>query len=310
MAATLARVAREAVIVATGGVQGQQFYKMTGSGNDFVFFDGRSGATAHLETPAMIGRICARGTGVGADGVVVIDRAPAGQAADRDAAATSGTRAADVVIRYYNADGSRASLCGNATLCAASLAVELGMADPSGFGIGTDAGVVAADVRDCVPGFELPPVRDAVTNVAGIECVGAEQRLGFATAGVPHVVIQVPELDSCDVVGRGRAVRNNRVLPVGANVNFIERTPDRTDVWRIRTYERGVEGETLACGTGSAASAILLRLWGLADGDVALETRSGKILTVSCRRDPSSGAWIPSLHGEGRLVFTGALGSL
>lgn len=308
---------------------GQHFYKMSGSGNDFIFLDGRSGATAHLETPAVIARLCARGTGIGADGIVVMDDAPSEKAAGLDSVGATGGqpsllaatandhgRQADVVIRYYNADGSRASLCGNATLCTASLAVQLGMVDPSGFGIGTDAGVLAADVRDGVPGFELPPVTDANDNFRQVARTGEEQRLGFATAGVPHVVIQVPDLESCDVVARGRAVRQDQALPVGANVNFVAPSTGRPGCWRIRTYERGVESETLACGTGSAASAILLRLWGLADGEVALETRSGQVLTVSCRADEAPRphgqppAWIPSLRGEGRLVYRGELGSV
>lgn len=283
---------------------GQRFFKMSGSGNDFVFFDGVDVDTSPLETRASVARICARGTGVGADGVVVLGRPADGEAAD-------------LAIRYYNADGSRASLCGNATLCAASLAVRLGRVDPAGFAIATDAGVVRADVRDGVPGFSLPPVTDACGTLTTIPFAEGEQDIGYATVGVPHVVIRVPDLAVCDVTGRGRSVRNHSALQAGANVNFVAPSSRGDGSWAIRTYERGVEGETLACGTGSVASAILLHIWGKAKTDattelttdVALQTRSGAILTVSCSQEAGGGAWLPFLRGEGRLVFTGELGS-
>lgn len=280
---------------------GQRFFKMSGSGNDFVFFDGLGVDTSQLETPAAIARICARGTGIGADGVVVISRPTQGEAPNPEAA--------DIAIRYYNADGTRASLCGNATLCTASLAVMLGMVDPAGFTIATDAGDVRADVRDGVPGFELPQVTDARASISAIPAEAGEERLGYATAGVPHVVIRVPDVAGCDVVGRGRSVRNHPSLHAGANVNFVAPSGRGDGIWAIRTYERGVEGETLACGTGSVASAVLLHLWGEANTDVALETRSGSVLKVSCSREAAEGAWMPFLRGEGRLVFSGELGS-
>lgn len=298
MAAAVAGNARADLMPRTPGLGGgQTFFKMSGSGNDFIFFDARAGDVARFETAEAVARLCARGTGVGADGVVVIGPATEGDDAD-------------VTLRYYNADGSRASLCGNATLCTASLAVRLGLVHPSGFRIATDAGIVRAEVRDGVPGFELPPVKDAADAFDAIPCSGTEQRLGYATAGVPHVVIRVPDVDGCDVIGRGRAVRHNPALPTGANVNFVAPAADGSGMWRIRTYERGVEGETLACGTGSVASAILLRAWGDAAGDVSLETRSSQVLTVSCVLDTATGAWLPFLKGEGRLVFAGELESI
>lgn len=313
--------------VASALPSGGRFFKMSGSGNDFVFFDARSdeaGALriAELESPDVVRRLCARGTGVGADGVVFLDGPAAGAAG----------AAADVTIRYYNADGSRATLCGNATLCAVRLAVDLGMANPSGLVIGTDAGTLRASMANGLPGFELPLVSDAVADFAGVAPTGTEMRLGYATVGVPHVVIRVPDLEGCDVVGRGRAIRHDPALPIGANVNFValaegaaERAAERAaegpaaggSRWRIRTYERGVEAETLACGTGSVASAILLGLWGETHGDVVLETRSGQTLTVTCAAaaaaaatacgGATAGSVVPTLRGDGRLIYTGDL---
>ena len=266
---------------------GRSFYKVSGSGNDFVMFDARDEPAGALERPEAVRALSARGTGVGADGVVFLER--------------SGS--ADLRIRYFNSDGSLASLCGNATLCSSRLAVELGMVDPSGFRIETGAGVLPARIRDGRPEVDLA----AITGVSAegpIEVEGAEVRSGYLIAGVPHVTILVPDVEAVDVVGRGRPIRHDRRLPQGANVNFVsEAGPGR---WRIRTYERGVEAETLACGTGAVASAILLTAWGEASGPVQLVTQSGRSLGVRLRRG-SDGEWHPSLSGGAAVVFTGNL---
>lgn len=270
---------------------GRRFYKMSGSGNDFVFLDGREPGTAAFETPEAIQALCARGTGVGADGLVVLE---------------DGRPEADVRIRYYNTDGSRAELCGNATLCTSNLAVRLGMVDPSGFTIATDSGVLRARIRDGLPEFDAPVVTDAAPAWTGEPGEGDEMRLGYATVGNPHVVVRVPDVERADVVGRGRVLRHAPALPKGANVNFVSQ--DASGAWRIRTFERGVEGETLACGTGTVATAVLLRSWGEGGEDVALQTRSGRTLHVRLER--RGDAWVPSLRGEGRLVFTGEIADL
>jgi len=276
-------------MIDTAAVSGRAFYKMTGSGNDFVFFDARTAPPGELETPASIAAISARGTGVGADGVVFLVN----------------SSVADVGIRYYNADGSLAALCGNATLCTTNLAARLGAVNPDGFTIETGSGVVRARVRNGGAEFDFPEVSVVVPDYLDIPKIAGERRLGFALAGVPHVVIQVDDLDAVDVPGRGRPVRFDPSLADGANVNFVAKGANG---WAIRTYERGVEGETLACGTGNVAAGILLNLWGETIGSVTLMTRSGQPLTVGIARDGSY--WRPTLRGEGRLVFTGELGSI
>jgi len=269
---------------------GRAFYKMTGSGNDFVFFDARTEGPGELAEAGTIQRLCRRGTGVGADGVVFLI-----PSAD-----------ADIGLRYYNADGSLASLCGNATLCTSNLAVRLGAVAPGGFTIATDAGVVQARIRDGLPEFDLPPASDLAPEFSAIPRRAGERRLGYVMAGVPHVVIQVDDLEHQDVVGRGRPIRYDAAFPAGTNVNFVARQVDGR--WAIRTYERGVEDETLACGTGNAAAAILLNAWGEAGDQVSLLTRSGQVLDATLCRD--DGVLSPSLRGEGRLVFRGELESL
>jgi len=273
-------------------VEGRHFWKMTGSGNDFVFMDGRTEPAREFEDAAVIRRICARGTGVGADGLVILT-------APRNSDA-------DIALTYFNADGSLADLCGNATLCTSSLAAKLGAVDPSGFAIETGTGVLRARIRAGRPEFDLPDITRTEPDVAAIARVGDETGLGFAVAGIPHVVIRVPDVAFCDVMGRGKYVRNHGSLEAGANVNFVSKDDAG---WHIRTFERGVEGETLACGTGSVATAIMLRLWGETGDDVELETASGRKLGIRSVLG-SDGVWKASLRGEGRLVFEGALGDL
>jgi diaminopimelate epimerase len=275
-----------------GTVEGRRFWKMTGSGNDFVFIDGRSEPAGAFEDAVLIQRICARGTGVGADGLVILSapRSPV----------------ADLALTYFNADGTLADLCGNATLCTSSLAARMGAVDPSGFALETGTGVLRARIRDGMPEFDLPDIRQAEPEMAAIERDQGEDRLGFAVAGIPHVVIRVPDVALCDVMQRGRYVRSHRSLGAGANVNFVSQNDAG---WHIRTFERGVEGETLACGTGSVATAILLRLWGEAGDDLELETASGRKLGIRSARG-SDGLWKASLRGEGRLVFEGQLRDL
>jgi diaminopimelate epimerase len=121
---------------------------------------------------------------------------------------------------------------------------------------------------------------------------------------VPHIAIEVPDLGAVDMIGRGSQVRRHRSLAQGANVNFLARAEDGGR-WAIRTYERGVEGETLACGTGAVAAAILLVSWGNAASPVRLVTRSGKELAVTLRKEGD--LWYASLRGSAELIFTGEL---
>ena len=269
---------------------GRPFYKMSGSGNDFVMVDARQEPPGELAEPSVVSRICARGTGVGADGIVFLEP----------------SAAAAVKLVYLNADGSRAAFCGNATLCTTRLAVELGVGDPSGFSIETDSGVLPARLAPSGPEIDLPSVTDVRTMVPEIEPLGGENRIGFALVGVPHLVIRCSDVSTVDVVGRGRPLRSHRTLSAGANVNFV--SPGLNGGWRVRTYERGVEAETLACGSGAVATAILLTSWGEPDGPIRVETSSGKTLRVRLER--RTDGWNPSLAGEGRIVYQGSLSEI
>jgi diaminopimelate epimerase len=267
---------------------GRPFFKMSGSGNDFVIVDARQEAAGELREPATIRRVCARATGVGADGIVLLEPSTRGS----------------FRMTYFNSDGSLASLCGNASLCSARLAVDLGAADAAGFEFETDAGTVRARLRDGLPEIDLQPVR-TVRADAEIALAAGERQIGFALAGVPHLIVRCDEIESVDVPARGATLRRHPGLADGANVNFV--APE-SEVWAIRTFERGVEGETLACGTGAVAAAVLLAAWGESGAETAFRTRSGRVLSVRLTR--SGDAWLPSLSGEGRLVFEGRQGEL
>jgi diaminopimelate epimerase len=260
----------------------RRFWKMTGSGNDFVFFDARTEPAGELEAADAIGAICDRRRGVGADGVVFFDS---------DAEETYG-------IRYFNRDGSLAEFCGNASLCSVRLAAELGVIQvDQRFRFRTSSGVIPGRMGPDGPEVGMPPVLDA--NPAFDAALEAgESRIGFARVGVPHLIVACGDVSAVDVERRGRHLRHNSALRAGANVNFVSRRgPD----WTYRTYERGVEEETLACGSGSVAAAAMLIAWDGEQAPLTLITSSGAPLRISFNGD------LPSLAGEGRLVFEGTL---
>lgn len=270
-----------------GRLAGLPFWKMSGSGNDFVFIDARKTGPSGLDDPATVAALCSRTDGVGADGVVILEADPH----------------ESFRIRYYNRDGSRGELCGNASLCSASLAARLGIGPAGGFRFSTDVGPISARIRNGFPEIDLPPIRH-LTSDADVAARGEERRIGFADTGVPHLVVLVADAEQVDLMTRGRELRFHPSLRAGANVNFV--SPAGPE-WRMRTYERGVEGETLACGTGSVATAALLVAWGLAaPGPVSIRTSSGRVLTASIAALGDAGA--PALRGEGRLVFSGLYG--
>jgi diaminopimelate epimerase len=264
------------------------FFKMTGSGNDFVFVDGRE-QTLESWPADRIRAVCDRRRGVGADGLVHL--APADDGAVR--------------MRYYNADGSHADMCGNAALCATRLAVRLGLASPDRVVLATDAGQLES--RCVGPGW-MAELRFPETGIPGpvdLPLLEGETAAFHGTIGVPHVVLVVDDVASVDLVGRGRALRfHPRFAPAGANINFLGRTNDSEASWALRTYERGVENETLACGTGTIAAAIALATAGLGELPVRIRSASGLIYSVSGALETAraTDVW---LCGEGRLVFSG-----
>jgi len=262
---------------------------MTGSGNDFVMVD------ADVSSPeewaaSDIQAVCARGTGIGADGVVFV-----------------GPGAAPGAVRmvYFNSDGSRASMCGNAALCSTRLASYLGVGPARGMQLETDAGTylsrcaAEADRAEIQLHAVEPPIEPKIALEPG------EERAGLTVVGVPHLIVLVRDVEHVDVERRGRSLRSDPGLgPDGANVNFV--SPGRRSVaWRMRTYERGVEAETLACGTGAVAAACTLEHWGLERLPVVVESRSQLPLEVHARKTPDGKFEEVWLKGQARMVFRG-----
>lgn len=254
------------------------FTKMVGTGNDFVVVD----TTRHPLSPlksqwrAMSQAVCNRHTGIGADGLLVLER----------------SRAADVRMRVFNPDGSEAEMCGNGARCVARYLVQQGTTGGEGHGAGevtieTKAGTMHARVQGNRVAMRMT---DPTSLRLGLTLTAADQtfHLGSVNTGVPHAVVPVKRLEAVDVARIGRILRCHRAFsPRGSNVNFIQADPRRLNRIRIRTYERGVEAETLACGTGVAASAVVFALSqdprrnGFGPHRIEVETRSQDVLTVS-----------------------------
>ncbi|HET9581646.1 MAG TPA: diaminopimelate epimerase [Gemmatimonadota bacterium] len=278
----------------TDPLQGRPFAKMSGGGNDFVVFDNRDGWFPKDRARELVARICRRGLGVGVDAVLLLED---------DAAA-------DARMAYFNADGGEAPMCGNGALCIARYARLVGAVRDDTLRLATGSGTFHARVPDPA-GTEvtlwLVPPRDLALRYAELEKPPC-RRVGFVDTSTPHVVVLVDDVESFDVRGEGpRFRRDPRWDPPGANANFVS-VLDRHTV-RMRTYERGVEDETLSCGTGATASAILTCLWGLTEPPVTVRTSGGFPLIVEFTRPPDAASLPadPRLTGDARVVFRGTL---
>lgn len=261
------------------------FWKMNGSGNDFVMVDNREGIFPDDDRVVLISRLCQRQTGVGADGIILLEN-------DLEV---------DFVWRFYNADGSEAEMCGNGGRCAARFAFLHEMAGTR-MTFRTLAGLIRAEINQDQVKLELPPpvdFRREIVLEAGDETV----TLDFVNTGVPHAVLIVEDLEAARVREIGRLLRfHDHFQPAGTNVNFIS-VADRHNL-KVRTYERGVEDETLACGTGSVAACLVASARGLVDSPTRVETRSGeKLLVYYCRA--AAGFTEVFLEGDAKIVYEG-----
>jgi diaminopimelate epimerase len=253
------------------------FYKMQGSGNDFILIDNRGGILKGMNPRGLAVNVCDRHYSVGADGLIVI--VP--------------SKNADFKWRFFNSDGSEAEMCGNGSRCAARFALLKKIAKKS-MTFETLAGTIHAQVKKNTVKVQLAGAAGLRMNIA--IPLDSGLRMGhFINTGVPHVVYLSKDLDNEDIDRIGRTTRYHELFkPLGANVNFIQ--IQGTHKLRIRTYERGVEGETLACGTGSVAAALIAGSLGAASSPVEVLTRSGEKLIVSFER---SGDEFSPIHLEG-----------
>jgi len=261
------------------------FWKMSGSGNDFIVIDNRRGLVPAGEGPALARRLCARGFSVGADGLILIER----------------SREADFAWRFYNADGSEPAMCGNGGRCAARFAFLKGIA-PARMRFMTGAGLISAEVKGDRVKLQLPLPSGYRERVA-VTVDGRRLEPGFLVVGVPHAVVEAAALEQVPVAEWGRSLRHDPAFgPAGTNVNFFSVEGPRR--LRVRTYERGVEAETLACGTGSVATALVAAAAGLVTSPVTVVTSGGEELTVHFRRRGGEYGEV-FLEGKADVVYEG-----
>ena len=261
-----------------------RFTKMNGAGNDFILFDNRTG-DIDLDRNK-IAQLCDRHRGIGADGILLLEKP---------------TNRADFRMRYFNADGGEAEMCGNGARCFARFANKVG-GQKAEISFETPAGVISAELKGDVVTLQMTEPTDLRLNVR--LCVAAETKtVHFINSGVPHVVILVPKIDDADVRREGAAIRYHRMFsPNGANVNFIEkRGPNKI---AIRTYERGVEDETLACGTGIVASALIFAESEKSSSPITVVARGGDELEVGFEKVEGDFREV-TLTGPAEFVFEG-----
>ncbi len=263
------------------------FTKVVGSGNDFIIIKLANSRTRELANLAA--EICDRKYGAGADGMLVLEK----------------SKIADIKMRIFNADGSEAEMCGNGARCAALWASENLKPRTKNLKIETKAGIIESILNKNSVRIKLTDPKaiklDIPLKVS--EANGRLIRVNFINTGVPHAVIFVNGIDNLDVVNIGGSIRRNaRFAPSGTNVNFVE--IKGSNLIRIRTYERGVEDETLACGTGSAAAALVFALKNNLEELVRVKTQSGEQLKVYFKKEGNKfqDVW---LEGSAKIVYKG-----
>lgn len=251
------------------------FWKMSGAGNDFVLLcglpKGKSGAS-------LARTLCDRRLGVGADGLLVMTR-----------------RAGKIRLDYWNADGSTA-FCGNGSRCAVLWAKSQGWLKGNTFTLATNRGPLDAHLTGHGRAEVSMPAPKNLRLGLNVKTKGRAVQAHYVDTGVPHAVVFVPDINTIDVAELGRALRFHKLFGrAGANVNFVEL---HNDILLVRTYERGVEDETLACGTGIVASAFVARVLGFGGSPVKVKVASGDFLTISFDEGPR-------LEGPGAIIFSG-----
>jgi diaminopimelate epimerase len=263
-----------------------RFTKMNGAGNDFILIDNRAGEIDLNRI--QIAHLCDRHRGIGADGILLLEN-PSDHA--------------DFRMRYFNADGGEAEMCGNGARCFARFANKMaGARDKISFE--TPAGVISAELTGDLVTLQMTEPTELRLSVA--LRIGAEKRtVHFINSGVPHVVVPVAQVGDVDVLQEGSAIRHHEMFsPKGTNVNFIEKRG--ADKIAIRTYERGVEDETLACGTGVVASALIFAATEAVNGPIGVFVRGGDELRVGFEKLNNEFRNV-TLTGPAEFVFEGTM---
>ncbi|WP_226895557.1 diaminopimelate epimerase [Luteolibacter marinus] len=262
------------------------FYKMNGAGNDFVVIDNRD-LSISLDKD-QIEALCDRHRGVGADGLLAVEPAENG---------------ADFKFRYYNADGGEAEMCGNGARCFGRFTAALMDESPDRVTFETIAGTLAAELVDENIRIAMSEPKDLALET-GAAVPGLDATLRFVNTGVPHVVAFVDDLAGTEVVKHGAAIRYHEAFaPAGTNANFA--TVLEPGHIAIRTYERGVEDETLACGTGMVACALMHHLLTGAPSPIKVDVKGGDTLEIGFEKTGDASFNKVTLTGPADFVFEG-----
>ena len=267
------------------------FYKMTGAGNDFVMVDNRDLALSHILTRENIARLCNRRFGIGADGLIAIEPPQI---------------KADVRMRYYNADGGEAEMCGNGARCFTAFVSHLSGGKITKLCFETMAGIVRGQVNpDGSVTIHLTVPNSLKLNILPADNI-IPAPVHFLNTGVPHAVVFLPDVENIDLNTMGAYLRYHRSFaPAGTNADFA--TVMSAQHLRLRTYERGVEGETLACGTGITATALLHAALTGAASPIKVDAAGGDTLSVAFTRIGSTEFSDVTLTGPATIVFRGEI---
>jgi diaminopimelate epimerase len=266
------------------------FVKMSGTGNDFILIDHRKSRLTREVMPEFARLICRRRFSVGADGLILIE--------DSDQA--------DFKWLFFNGDGSEAEMCGNGARCAARFAYMQGIA-PAHMRFETLAGIIEAKVSDINVSVLMTEPRDFRMD-RQVDIDGQSLKLHSVDTGVPHAVLFVEDFEQVDICGMGRAVRfHPDFMPAGTNVNFVQPLEDGS--LKVRTYERGVENETMACGTGAVAAALTGAVSGMTRSPVDIVTSGNDRLTILFDLKDGPTASNVFLKGPAHVVYAGELSS-
>ncbi len=263
------------------------FTKMHGAGNDFVMIENLDGSIEL--TSEQVAALCDRRFGIGADGLILLNPPVEPNT--------------DATMIYYNADGGRVDMCGNGARCFTSFAIQNEVGDGQSVSFQTDAGPMKALANDGIFTINMTPVHSIALDQS-LSTRNGEFQYDFMNTGVEHVVVFRPDVDQVDIVPEGSAIRYHDNFPDGTNANFAEIQDD--GVIKVRTYERGVEDETLACGTGVVAVAIAANLTREQPTPVSMLVRGGDVLSVDFDRQGDAISNI-TLTGPAKVVYTGVV---